>query len=285
MNFVVDQQWLMDNLENEEVKIVDCRFDLAQPDLGRELYEESHIPSAFYFDLKDQLSAPVSKHGGRHPLPEINQFKKDIEQVGIDNEKVVVVYDNGGGQFAARFWWLLKYVGHDKVYLLNEGFNGWEKADYPVTKEIPESVASQYEINLQEEMLASFEEVKEIVEDKDNASILIDSRAYERYLGKVEPMDKIAGHIPGAINKVWEESLEDGSFKESEEQKERFSELDKEDPIVVYCGSGVTATPNYIALKMAGFENVKLYAGGYSDWVSYDDNEGETGSMSTKNNK
>src|SRR5699024_8788789 len=275
----------MDNLENEEVKVVDCRFDLAQPDLGRELYEESHIPGAFYFDLKEQLSAPVSKHGGRHPLPKLNQFRDDIEKVGIDHSKIVVAYDNGGGQYASRFWWLLKYIGHEKVYILNEGFGGWKKADYPVTKEIPKAAPTKYEINLQEEMLASFEEVKNITEDKNNASILIDSRAHERYLGKVEPMDKIAGHIPGAINKVWEESLEDGSFKESEEQKERFSELDKEEPMVVYCGSGVTATPNYIALKMAGFENVKLYAGGYSDWVSYDDNEVEKGNISTKNNK
>ena len=280
MNFVINKEWLVENLENEEIKVVDCRFDLGEPNLGRELYEDSHIPGAFYFDLKEQMSGPVSTHGGRHPLPEVNQFRKDIEKVGIDHTKTVVVYDDGGGQYASRFWWLLKYIGHDRVNLLNKGFNGWQEADYPVTKEIPEATPAKYEVNIQTDMLASFEEVEKIVDNKEKDAVLIDSRAHERYIGEVEPMDKIAGHIPGAINKVWEESLEEGSFKDGEEQKERFSEIDSEEPVIVYCGSGVTATPNYIALKMAGFENVKLYAGGYSDWVSYDDNEVEKSDVS-----
>jgi thiosulfate/3-mercaptopyruvate sulfurtransferase len=280
LNFVINKEWLVENLENEEIKVVDCRFDLGQPNLGRELYEDSHIPGAFYFDLKEQMSGPVSKHGGRHPLPELNKFRKDIEKVGIDHTKTVIVYDDGSGQYASRFWWLLKYIGHDRVYLLNEGFNGWQEADYPVTKEIPETASTKYEVNIQADMLASFEEVKKVVENKEKDAVLIDSRAHERYIGEVEPMDKIAGHIPGAINKVWEESLNEGSFKDGEEQKERFSEIDSEEPVIVYCGSGVTATPNYIALKMAGFENVKLYAGGYSDWISYDDNEVEKGDVS-----
>ena len=279
LDVVVDKEWLVENLENEEIRIVDCRFDLGQPNLGRELYEDSHIPGAFYFDLKEQLSGPVSKHGGRHPLPELRELKKDIEQVGIDHTKTVIAYDNGSGQYASRFWWLLSYMGHDKVYILNGGFNDWQAEDYPVTKEIPKSAPAEYEINIQEEMLATFEEVKEIADKNKSDAVLIDSRAHDRYLGKVEPMDKIAGHIPGAINKVWEESLVEGSFKEGKEQKERFSEIDPEEPVVVYCGSGVTATPNYIALKMAGFKNVKLYAGGYSDWISYDDNEVETGDI------
>lgn len=279
LDVVVDKEWLIENLENEEIKIVDCRFDLGQPELGKELYQENHIPGAFYFDLKEQLSGPVSKHGGRHPLPELRELKKDIEKVGIDHTKTVIAYDNGSGQYASRFWWLLSYMGHDKVYILNGGFNDWQAEDYPVTKEIPKSAPAEYEINIQEEMLATFEEVKEIADKNKSDAVLIDSRAHDRYLGKVEPMDKIAGHIPGAINKVWEESLVEGSFKEGKEQKERFTEIDPEEPVVVYCGSGVTATPNYIALKMAGFKNVKLYAGGYSDWISYDDNEVETGDI------
>lgn len=280
MEFIIEKEWLVEHLKNEEVIIIDCRFDLSQPELGRDQYSKSHIPGAFYFDLKEQLSGPVSKHGGRHPLPELDSFKKDIEKVGIDNEKTVIAYDAGGGQYASRFWWLLKYIGHEKIYLLNEGFNGWSAANFPVTTKIPKAHPAKYEINIQKEMLASFEEVKEIVENATDESVLIDSRASERYLGKVEPMDKIPGHIPGALNKVWDESLSEGSFKNEKEQEERFSEINKDEPVVVYCGSGVTATPNYIALKMAGYTDVKLYAGGYSDWVSYEGNAIEKGETS-----
>src|SRR5699024_2570135 len=280
MEFIIEKEWLVEHLKNEEVIIIDCRFDLSQPELGRDQYSKSHVPGAFYFDLKEQLSGPVSKHGGRHPLPELDSFKKEIEKVGIDNEKTVIAYDAGGGQYASRFWWLLKYIGHEKIYLLNEGFNGWSAANFPVTTKIPKAHPAKYEINIQKEMLASFEEVKEIVENATDESVLIDSRASERYLGKVEPMDKIPGHIPGALNKVWDESLSEGSFKNEKEQEERFSEINKDEPVVVYCGSGVTATPNYIALKMAGYTDVKLYAGVYSDWVSYEGNAIEKGETS-----
>ncbi len=273
MDFVVSKEWLVEQLHNKDVKIVDCRFALGNPTEGEQLYQESHIPEAFYFDLEKQLSAPVAKHGGRHPLPDMGQFKHEIEKVGIDNSKTVVAYDGGEGQFASRFWWLLTYLGHDNVYVLNEGFKGWGEAGYPTTKEQPEEEPASFKAKIRKDMLASYEEVKEIVDLKKRSPILIDSRDESRYLGEVEPIDRIAGHIPGAINKCWVEGMEQGRIKNSEEQKQRFSELNKEDEIIVYCGSGVTATPNYIALKMAGFKNVRLYAGSYSDWVSYEENQ------------
>ncbi|MCH1624557.1 sulfurtransferase [Ferdinandcohnia quinoae] len=272
MSFVVNKEWLFEQLNNEQVRIVDCRFELGNPDLGKNFYQDGHITGAIYFDLEQQLSGPVEKHGGRHPLPDIEQFKLEIEKAGIDNTKTVVAYDEGEGQYASRFWWLLTYLGHEKVYVLNEGIKGWVEAGYPTTKEVPDFETSQFEINIRRDMLATYEEVKEVVDHKKKSPILIDSRDERRYHGEIEPIDRIAGHIPGAINKCWVEGLEKGSFKNSEEQKKRFAELDKEAPIIVYCGSGVTATPNYIALKMAGYQNVKLYAGSYSDWVSYDDN-------------
>lgn len=280
MKFVVNKEWLIEQLNNEQVKIIDCRFELGNPDKGEKLYQKSHIPGAFYFDLEKQLSAPVSEHGGRHPLPDIDQFKQEIEKAGIDNTKTVVAYDGGEGQFASRFWWLLTFLGHEKVHVLNEGFKGWVEAGYTTTKDVPEFESAKFEVNIQKEMLASYEEVKEVVEQKKKSPILIDSRDEQRYLGEVEPIDRIAGHIPGAINKFWAEALEQGSFKNSEEQKKRFAGLDLRDPIIVYCGSGVTATPNYIALKMAGYQNVKLYAGSYSDWVSYEQNRVAKGKKS-----
>lgn len=277
MEYVVNREWLIEQLTSKDVKIVDCRFSLSKPDEGERLYNESHIPGAYYFDLEKQLSAPVSKHGGRHPLPDIEQFRREIEQAGIDNTKTVVAYDGGEGAFASRFWWLLTYIGHDKVYVLNGGYKGWVDAGYPTTKEVPKPESAQYKVSIRKEMLATYDEVKEIVANKKKSPILIDSREKARYLGKEEPIDKIPGHIPGAIHKFWAEGLENGFFKGSEEQKKRFAELDQKEPIIVYCGSGVTATPNYIALKIAGYQNVKLYAGSYSDWVSYSDNPVEKG--------
>ena len=272
MTFTVDKTWLIENLKNEEIVVVDCRFELSNPAMGNKLYLDSHIPGAVYFDLEKDLSSPVSRHGGRHPLPEINRFKSVIELAGIDQNKMVIAYDDGSCQFASRLWWLLTYTRHEKVSVLNEGFGGWVKAGYPVTKDIPEPIAANHEIHIQEEMLASYEEVQEIVVKKKKSPILIDSRSTDRYLGKTEPIDRIAGHIPGAINKFWEEGLNQGSFKNAQEQKTRFSEIDQDESIIVYCGSGVSATPNYIALKLAGYRHVKLYAGSYSDWISYEDN-------------
>jgi thiosulfate/3-mercaptopyruvate sulfurtransferase len=285
VNFTVGKNWLFERLNNEQVKIVDCRFELGNPEAGEKQYHESHIPGAFYFDLEKQLSSPVSKHGGRHPLPDMNQFRVDVERAGIDQSKTVVAYDGGEGQFASRFWWLLHYLGHESVYVLNEGFKGWMEAGYPTTQEVPEPESAQLEVKLQTEMLASYKDVKDVVTNKKTSPILIDSRDRARYLGETEPIDRVPGHIPGAINLFWGDGLEQGSFKNKEEQKKRFVELDQEQPIILYCGSGVTATPNYIALKMAGYRNVKLYAGSYSDWVSYEDNpvakgeDGERGRM------
>lgn len=272
MNFVVNKEWLSEHLDDDQVRIIDCRFELGNPEKGAGLYIESHIPGAVYFDLEKHLSAPVSKHGGRHPLPDIDQFKSDIEKAGIDNTHTVIAYDGGEGSYASRFWWQLQYLGHENVFVLNEGFNGWVEAGYETTKDLPDNETTEFKVSIRKEMLASYEEVKEVVEQEKKSAILIDSREERRYIGEVEPIDRVAGHIPGAMNKFWAEGLDQGSFKEGEEQKKRFAELDTKDPVIVYCGSGVTAAPNYIALKMAGFENVKLYAGSYSDWVSYEQN-------------
>jgi thiosulfate/3-mercaptopyruvate sulfurtransferase len=272
LKFTVTKEWLVAELQNNEVKIVDCRFELGKPDKGERLYHESHIPGSYYFDLEKQLSGPVLEHGGRHPLPDLEQFKQDIEKAGIDQSKIVVAYDDGDGQYASRFWWLLTYLGHKKVYVLNEGYKGWIRAGYETTREVPESKSATFDMQIQHDMLASYEDVKTIVVQKKKSPILIDSRDESRYLGEVEPIDRIAGHIPGAINKSWTDGVEKGTFKNSQEQKNRFIELEQDQPVIVYCGSGVTATPNFIALKIAGFKNVKLYAGSYSDWVSYLDN-------------
>ncbi|MEH7885833.1 sulfurtransferase [Bacillus sp. JJ1609] len=277
MQYQVDSKWLKDHLVDRDIRIVDCSYKLGDPEAGRTQYDHGHIPGAVYFDLEKDLSGAVETHGGRHPLPKQDQLKRKLEESGISNDTILIAYDSKEGAYASRFWWLLKYVGHEKVYILNGGIEAWKNAGYPVDHEIPKYDKAVFVISLNKDLLASYEEVKDIVLNRDRDNVLIDSREQKRYLGIEEPIDRIAGHIPTAINKPWMEGLENGFFKPKTEQENRFADIAKDKPIIVYCGSGVTATPNYIALKEAGYSNVRLYAGSYSDWVSYEENPVEKG--------
>ncbi|MDQ0197581.1 sulfurtransferase [Neobacillus ginsengisoli] len=273
MKFVLDKEWLLKNVNENNVRIVDCRFSLAEPEKGRKEYENSHIPGAVFFDLEKDFSGAVGEHGGRHPLPNVDEFVGKLEQAGIDEHTLVVAYDNGEGAYSARFWWLLHYLGHEKVYVLNGGFKGWNEANYPVSTDLPIFDKKDFQVNIHSELLADMEEVRKASLDRTSKVILIDSREEKRYLGIEEPIDKKAGHIPGAINKPWFEGLRDGQYKMADEQKQRFSEIDLEKQVIVYCGSGVTAVPNYLSLKEAGYQNVKLYVGSFSDWISFEEND------------
>lgn len=271
MKTFVTKEEVFNNITNSQVRIVDCRFQLGNPEVGRSQYEESHIPGAVYFDLEQDLSGEKREHGGRHPLPEITDFQRKLEAAGISNDTTVIAYDGGEGAFASRLWWMLKYVGHEKVQILDGGFKGWIHAEYPVDNKVPTYNTANFQVQIKENMLVSMEDVREAIINE--GSILVDSREQKRYLGIEEPIDKKAGHIPSAINKPWMEGFENGFFKSSSDQEKRFEGLHKDQPIIVYCGSGITATPNYIALQQAGYKNVKLYAGSFSDWISYEENE------------
>lgn len=272
MKNYVEADWLREHLDEKNLKVVDCQFKLGAPEEGKQQYEQSHIPGAVYFDLEKDLSGEVREHGGRHPLPDLHLLKDKLEANGISKDTIIVVYDGKEGAFASRFWWLLKYMGHEEVYILNGGFALWEQKGYPTDQTVPKYAKTTYIVTKAKDMLASYEEIKDIALNGSGNAVLIDSRESRRYKGIEEPIDRIAGHIPTAINKPWMESLENGSFKSRDQQEKRFAELDRNQPVIVYCGSGVTATPNYIALKEAGFKHVKLYAGSYSDWVSYKEN-------------
>lgn len=274
---IVDSNWLKQHLYDENLVIADCRFNLGDPQEGEKLYKKDHIPGALYFDLEKDLSAQVQTHGGRHPLPKMEDFIDLLERSGVDRETTVVAYDGGQGAFASRLWWMLKYVGHENVFVLNGGYENWKEQSGIVTDGIPKPILASYRPSYNHDMIASYEEVKEAVNKKRSDIVLVDSREEKRYLGIEEPIDKKAGRIPGAINKVWFEGLDNGSFKDAKEQQKRFTDLDFSKTIIVYCGSGVTAAPNYISLKEAGFPHVKLYPGSFSDWISYEENEIETG--------
>ncbi len=289
MDATVSKRWLLARLYEPEQTIVDCRFTLGKPDAGRESYEQEHIPGAVYLDLELDLSSPVGEHGGRHPLPDPQVLAARLSKLGIGNDSRIVAYDDESGMNAARLWWLLRYLGHEQVFILEGGFSAWKDGKYPVTDHQPVRVPSSFVPNVQTQMLADVEEVRQVSEKTVNVGgdvssspstsiVLIDSRANDRYQGMNETMDKKAGHIPGAVNYFWKDTQHaDGSYKSAEELKEHFAGLDKASEIIVYCGSGVTACPNVLALEKVGFKNVRLYAGSWSDWISYDDNPIGTG--------
>jgi len=265
---IVSPEWLAENLDNPGVRVVDCRFALGDPELGRQQYLESHIPGAIYLDLERDLSAPVKKHGGRHPLPDIDELAGKFAQLGIEfGETSVVAYDDSRFGFAGRLWWLLRYMGHDRATLLDGGFGGWKAAGYPVTAEIPEPEPAKFTPQLRSDWVVDFEDVKT---RKDRpGTVLIDSRDRDRYLGEREPIDPIAGHIPGAVNLPWRDVADEGGFLKSAEQPGRWENYKDAEEIVVYCGSGVTACVNLLTLELAGLSQGKLYAGSWSDWCSY----------------
>ncbi|WP_248929172.1 sulfurtransferase [Paenibacillus hamazuiensis] len=276
MKHIVSQEWLFERGTDDHTVIVDCRFVLGNPDAGRRSYEEDHIPGAVYFDLEEDLSSPIKEHGGRHPLPDWDAFAKRLGEAGIGNESTVIAYDDQGGAMASRFWWMLKYLGHDRAYVLDGGYTKWKEAGYPVTEEPAAAHEASFIPHPQPHMLVGMEEVKQRIGRPE--TVLIDSRESKRYEGLEEPIDKVAGHIPGARNHFWKDSLNgQGGWKTAEEQRERFAGLPRDQEIIVYCGSGVTACPNVLALTEAGFTNVKLYAGSWSDWISYEENPIATG--------
>lgn len=268
---VVSAAWLYEHLDDPQVAIVDCRFALMQPTLGREQYEAGHIPGAYYLDLNQDLSSPIGTHGGRHPLPDVAKLSAKLSAMGVhsvpDAPTLVVAYDNSRLGFASRLWWLLRYLGHDRVAVLDGGFAGWTAAGYAITQALPTPKAGTFVPRSQPDRVVDIEYVRN---HKDLPRVvLVDSREGERYRGEHEPIDPIAGHIPGAINYPWQDVTDaDGYVRPLADQQARWANLPPAQ-VLVYCGSGVTACVNLLSLELAGIQTGKLYAGSWSDWCSY----------------
>ena len=271
--YLVNSQWLAQQIDNLQVVIVDCRFKLVEPDWGKHEYDRSHIKGAYYLSLDRDLSASVQLHGGRHPLPDLDVLAQKFAKMGIvKNETLVVAYDDSRSCFASRLWWLLRYMGHDRVALLDGGWDDWIKHDYPTSKVIPKPKMGSFIPQQNSDWLVDINAVKS-ASNKDE-TIIVDSRDSDRYAGLNEPIDPIAGSIPTAVNSPWKQTTDEaGYFKPLEAQQQLWDKYRDADEIVVYCGSGVTACVNLLSLTVAGFNNIKLYPGGWSDWCSYLDTQ------------
>ncbi|MBC5995932.1 sulfurtransferase [Romboutsia ilealis] len=274
MNNIVNSSWLKDNLNSEKIVIVDTRFNLMDKEYGKRSYESSHIKGAVRIDIETQLSSEVKKHGGRHPLPSIEELQKTFENIGISNDSIVVAYDEGDLSGPSRLWWILKYLGHEKVYVLDGGINEFIKIGGEVSNETPVIKKGSFNVNVNKNMKVDMEYVRSCV-NKENVAI-IDSRENVRYIGEFEPVDKKCGHIPSALNFFWMDVLDNNkgkyTLKSKSDLEKHFEELYKFDEVIVYCGSGITACPNSLALTEVGI-NHKVYTGSFSDWISYDDNK------------
>ncbi|MBD8035057.1 MULTISPECIES: sulfurtransferase [Solibacillus] len=245
-------------------RLIDARFDMANVELGKALYEEGHVEGAVFWDLNTDLS-DLAKGEGRHPLPEKEQLQELFEKHGLHLNDAIYVYDQGAAPYATRAWWILNYAGFKHAYVVNGGFQAFIDVGFPITTEVPTFQKSELQLQWNDEILLKRQDIVNIVEGKTKATLL-DARSAVRYNGEIEPLDKVAGHIPTAQNYDWEQ-LRDGSNLVI--TSSLLDKVSKEENIVVYCGSGVTATPIYSVLKEAGYENVQIYMAGYSDWVKH----------------
>lgn len=252
--------------------IVDCRFSLGEPECGRLDYLQAHIPGAVYAHLNEDLSGEiVPGKTGRHPLPAIEAFADVLSNWGIDARVQVVAYDGGGGSMAAaRLWWMLRWMGHDAVAVLDGGWQHWQRAGYPVVTGVERRAYKPFTPQVRRELLATADEVMARLHDPDFR--LVDVRSGERYRGEQEPIDPVAGHIPGAISAPFAETLgADGRFLPPPALRTHFQRILGNTPAgqaIYYCGSGVTSAHTLLACAHADLGDGRLYAGSWSEWIA-----------------
>lgn len=265
-------QLISSSSSNEHVVVFDCRFSLADFELGRKQYNNSHIPGAIYLDMETDLAGAKGIHGGRHPLPAESDFEQLMQAAGVNRDTLIIAYDDNRFAGAARLWWLLGYLGHSKVKVLDGGFGAWQAGNLPLVQDIARPDPGDFIASPNPDLMVDYRWLENKLHSSD--SQLIDSRETPRYEGLEEPIDPVAGHIPGAVNYPWQGMSDERGFAlPAADQKLRWQGLEKERETVVYCGSGVTACVNLLSLKLAGIDNAKLYPGSWSDWCSYPDSQ------------
>lgn len=267
---LVSTSTLAANLDDPDWRVFDCRFSLADVEAGAKSYRRGHIPGARHADLNRDLSSPARSYTGRHPLPDFNVLGRKLGDWGVNKRSQIVVYDDAGGAFAGRMWWLLRSMGHTSIAVLDGGFQQWQKQGLAVTTRLPTVAASQFRVYLDNRQWLNATQVEDGLARHGIA--LIDARTPERFSGQQEPIDPVAGHVPKALNRPLQTNLDkDGLFLSADQLRRQFSQLIspfQAEQVVHMCGSGVTACHNLLAMEMAGLHGSKLYAGSWSEWIS-----------------
>jgi len=257
-------------LGRPEVAVIDCRFDLLHPEAGHQAYLQGQIPGARYADLNRDLSAPVRPGTGRHPLPDPQTFAARLGELGIGNQTQVIAYDEANSSFAARLWWMLRWLGHDAVAVLDGGLMAFTARGGELqTGEAPPARAQRFIPRIDPAASLSTAQVESAL--REGGILLVDARAAERFAGRVEPIDPVAGHVPGAVSHPFSLNLDaDGRFLPAAELRRRWQERlagERPENLVAMCGSGVTACHHLLSLEAAGLPGGRLYGGSFSEWI------------------
>jgi thiosulfate/3-mercaptopyruvate sulfurtransferase len=266
---LIDVESLAQRLGDPSWIVVDCRFNLLEPSAGRAAYAAGHVPGARYADLDRDLAKPPLATEGRHPLPTAASFAAKLGEWGIGEHDTVVVYDDGSGAIAARLWWLLGWLGHARTLVLDGGFAAWQRATLPIETTLPAWQSKSYP----ERIVATGKVVAsaDVPHCQAAGDLVVDARATPRYRGETEPIDPVAGHVPGARNWPFSNNVTaTGLFRPAPELHREFTELlDGRNPeqVIAMCGSGVTACHLLLAMAVAGLEGGKLFAGSWSEWI------------------
>jgi thiosulfate/3-mercaptopyruvate sulfurtransferase len=266
---IISPEALRERLGSSDLVILDCRHSLADFALGRRLYDESHIPSAFFARIEEDLAGPKTGKNGRHPLPDPQTFARFLRERGVSDATQIVAYDAGADMFAARLWFLCRWIGHDATAVLDGGLAAWNALGFPVTSAAPEPRREgRLTIALRPELVVGADFVLAHLNSEEMH--LIDARAFERFSGETEPIDPVGGHIPGAKQRWFKDNFEsDGRFKSPERLREEFAENGFDPKRTVHqCGSGVSSAVNHLAMVHAGLDGSRIYNGSWSEWVS-----------------
>jgi thiosulfate/3-mercaptopyruvate sulfurtransferase len=252
------------------VFIADCRFDLADTGAGEQAYAAGHLPQAHYLHLDRDLSGPKTGSNGRHPLPDRQKLVDRLAELGLKQGQQVVAYDSQGGMYAARLWWLLRWLGHDSVALLDGGMQAWAAAGQSLTQDAPPKAHGDFKAGAPLAVTVDAQAVERNIGTRER--VVVDARAADRYRGENETLDRVGGHIPGARNRYFKDNLaDDGRFKPAHTLRDEFSAVIpgvSGEHVVLQCGSGVTACHNALAMEIAGMHGAALYPGSWSEWSS-----------------
>jgi thiosulfate/3-mercaptopyruvate sulfurtransferase len=266
---LIDANTLFHELSRGDLVIFDCRFDLARVSWGEAEFTSAHLPGALYLHLDRDLSGPITAESGRHPLPDPLLFARRLAGLGVDAQSQLVAYDQGNGAHAARLWWLARWIGLRNVAVLDGGYAAWSSAGLPVAQSSAAPMAKSLAMSLDSDAFVSTTTVEELRRRPGN--LLVDARGPERFAGRSETIDPIAGHIPGARNHPFLANLgADGKFLPAEQLRSRLRTLLGSVPasaLISMCGSGVTACHTLLALEHAGLTGARLYAGSWSEWI------------------